>query len=132
MKKLSKGQRHKPSTSSRPPLDGPTNYLATQQNSWADQLRASGRTVTDLEPPTDTGKYIVTFVPREGAPRINFEKRTIPAEPCPSCGTILNPDGRCHACWGDVMGLCDTCSGILDEGFLCHTCVANEHTILMG
>jgi len=132
MKKLSKGQRHKPSTSSTPPLDEPSNYLATQSNSWADQLRASGHTVTDLEPPTDTGKYIVTFVPREGAPRIKIEMRTIPTVPCPSCGMILEPDGRCRACWGDVMGLCDTCNGILDDGFLCPTCAPNEHTIPTG
>jgi hypothetical protein len=132
MKKVSKGQTHKQSTSSTSPSDEPTNYLATQPNTWADQFRASGLTVTDLEPPTNTGKYIVTFVPREGAPRINFEMRTIPAEPCPSCGTILKPDGRCHACWGDVMGLCDTCSGILENDFLCHTCAPKEHTITKG
>ena len=104
-------------------LDEPDNYLATQKNSWADQIRATGRTVTYLEPPTDTGKYIVSFVPREGAPRINAKVQIIPAEPCLSCGTILETDGRCRACCGDVMGLCDFCNGILDDGFLCPTCV---------
>ena len=112
--------------------NGPDNYLANRPNDWAAQLRASGHTVVDMEPPMDTGKYSVTFVPREGAPRIKIEMRTIPAKPCPSCGTILEPDGRCHACWGDVMGLCDTCNGILDDGFLCPTCAPNEHTIPTG
>ena len=109
-----------------------TNYLAERPNDWAGLLRASGRTVVDMEPPKDTEKYSVTFVPREGAPRIKIEMRTIPAEPCPSCGTNLEPDGRCHACWGGVMGLCDTCNGILDDGFLCPTCAPNEHTIPTG
>ena len=114
------------------PRHRPTNYLAARPNDWAGLLRASGRAVGDRVPQTNTGKYIVTFVPREGAPRINFVMRTIPAVPCPSCGTILEPGGRCHACWGDVMGLCDTCNGILDDGFLCPTCVPNEHTIPTG
>ena len=131
MKELSKAQRHKQSTCSTSPPDEPDNYLASRQNSWTDRLRATGRTVTDMEPPTDTGKYIVTFVPREGAPRIKIEMRTIPAEPCPACGTILESSGRCRACWGDVMGLCDSCNGILDDSFLCPTCTPNELTILM-
>jgi hypothetical protein len=107
MKKLSKDQRQKPSTGSRPPSGKPDNYLANRPNDWRARLRASGHTATDLEPPTNSGKYIVTFVPREGAPRINFEMQTISADPCPSCGMILETDGRCSACWGDVMGLCD-------------------------
>ena len=132
MKKLSKGQRQKPSTSSTPPSDEPSNYLATRSNSWADQLRPSGRTVTDLEPPTDTGKYSVKFVPRDGAPYITAKVQISPAEPCPSCGTILERDDRCHACWGDVKGLCDACDGILEDGFLCPTCAPNEHIIPTG
>jgi hypothetical protein len=108
MKKLSKGQRHKQSTCSTSPSDEPGNYLASRQNNWRDRLRASGHTVTDLEPPTGTGKYSVTLVPGEGAPRIKVEMRIIPAVSCPSCGTILDPNGRCDACWGDVMGMCDT------------------------
>ena len=133
MKRPPRDQRRKPSTNSTTTKpEEPTNYLASQRNSWADQLRASGHTVTDLEPPTDTGKYSVTFVPRDGAPRITAKLQIIPAEPCPSCGTILEPGGRCHACWGDVMGLCDICNGILDDGFLCPTCAPNEHTIPTG
>jgi hypothetical protein len=91
--------------------------LGAWQNNWRDRLRASGHTVTELEPPTETGKYILTFVPREGAPRITAKVQIIPTEPCPSCGTTLEPNGRCHACWGDVMGLCDACSGIMEDGF---------------
>jgi hypothetical protein len=129
MKKLSKGQRHKSSTSSTPLIEEPESLLAKMSQELTEGLRASGLTVTDLEPPTDTGKYSVTFVPRNGAPRIKIEMRTIPTVPCPSCGTNLQPDGRCHACWGDVMGLCDTCDGILEDGFLCPTCAPNDHTI---
>ena len=132
MKKISKAQTQKPSKSSTPPSDEPTSYLATQPHSWADQLRASGHTVTERKPQTGTGKYSVTFVPREGAPRINFKMRTIPAEPCPCGGTILEPDGRCRACWGDVMGLCDTCNGILEDDPLCPTCTPNEPDIPTG
>jgi hypothetical protein len=113
-------------------LGEPDNYLASRQNNWRDRLRASGHTVTELEPPTKTGEYSVTFVPREGAPRINAKVQINPAEPCPSCGTILETDGRCRACCGDVMGLCDTCSSILNEDFLCPTCAPNDPAIPMG
>jgi hypothetical protein len=132
MKKLSKDQRQKPSTSSTPPSDEPLHPLEQLQQNLNTDLTASGHTVQALEPPTDTRKYSVSFVPRKGAPRIKIEMQTIPAKPCPSCGTILEPGGRCHACWGDVMGLCDTCNGILDDGFLCPTCAPNEHTIPTG
>jgi hypothetical protein len=129
MKKLFKGQRHKPSKSSTPPLIEPTSYLAMQKNSWADRLRASGHTVPERETPTDTGKYIVTFVSRKGAPGIKIDMQVIQVEPCPACGTLLNPDGRCRDCWGDVMGLCDTCNVILEDVFVCPACAPNEHTI---
>jgi hypothetical protein len=121
-----------------PPVHGseklpsePDNYLANRPNDWAAQLRASGHTVTDIEPPTDTRKYCVTFVPSEGAPCIKVEMRRIPVEPCPACGTMLETGGRCRACWGDVMGLCDTCNRILDEGSQCPTCAPNEPVIPM-
>ncbi len=99
------------------PRRRPTNLLEIASQKLTAEFRTSGLTVTDLEAPTDTGKYTVTFVPREGAPRITAKVLIIPAEPCPSCGSILDPNGRCHACWGDVMGLCGTCNGILEDGF---------------
>jgi hypothetical protein len=119
------------STSSTTPSSKPTNYLASQRNDWPAQLRASGHTVVDIEPPTDTGRYTVNFIPkRGGAVQTCVEMREIPNEPCPACGTFLDGDGRCRACWGDVMGLCDVCGGFLEHGVsaddpnYCPTCTS--------
>ena len=130
MKKLSKNQSQKPSTSSRRTSGESDNYLALP-NDWRATLHSSGHKATDLEPPTNTGKYIVTFVPKKGAPHINVEMRTIKVEPCPACGTLLDMDGRCRSCWGDIFGLCDVCNKILDEDFECVSCTPNNHVISM-
>ncbi len=42
-----------PSTHLTTALREPSNYLANRPKSWRARLRASGHTVTDLEPPTD-------------------------------------------------------------------------------
>jgi hypothetical protein len=89
MTKSLKGKIEKTSTSPTPPLGQPDNYLANRPNDWASRLRASGQTVVDIEPSTDTGKYIVSFVPRKGAPHMKVDMRVTPTEPCPACGTTL-------------------------------------------
>jgi hypothetical protein len=66
-------------------------------------------------------KFTVNFIPKPGAPRISFELRQVQATLCPACGTFLDADSRCRACWGDVMGLCDECGSILNDGFSCPT-----------
>ena len=127
MKKPSKRQRQNPSISSTPLTNKPTNYLATASSKLVNELNASGLRVGVMEPQMGKGKYIVTFVPRKKASRINSEIRVIPSESCPACGTIIEIDGRCRACWGDVVGLCNNCDRILDEDFLCPTCAPTEH-----
>jgi hypothetical protein len=103
----------------------PYNHLENRSNDWATQLRASGHTVVEVEPQTDTQNYSVTFVPKTGARRINADEKVFQLNPCTACGTLLEPDGRCRACWGDVVGLCDTCNGILNEAFVCLSCTSS-------
>jgi predicted RNA-binding Zn-ribbon protein involved in translation (DUF1610 family) len=72
----------------------------------------------ELRPEADPG-YIVNFIPKRGsAVKTDIELRKVKLEDCPACGAILERDGRCRACWGDVMGLCDVCDSILEHGEL--------------
>ena len=81
----------------------------------------------ELRPGAEPG-YIVNFIPKMGVPRLTVEMREVTEETCPACGTLLERDGRCCACWGDVMGLCDICGGLLDDGYVCPTCARDEHS----
>jgi hypothetical protein len=54
----------KKSKSTEPQSDEPENPLEAGARQLREDLRASGLTVTEMEEPTDTTKYDVTFVPR--------------------------------------------------------------------
>ena len=121
----------------------PEHPLAVMQRELNKELIASGLTVGDLEQRTDTTKSVVTFIPRgmtgrrhrasEMEPDImtGFQATFIPgasqSEPkveCPNClGTsTIDHLGRCHACWGDIFGLCEECGSILEENRSCSIC----------